>query len=337
ENYQRYVKNSLPPTTARIQHRPVTVRNSPLAALRYTFIGMPGEMPLSLRLALLEDPDPAWYARLADAYGPNWWMQRSPYTFRLLQEYDRKLPAHLTLRPASGNGAMRLDGRQTPAQVDAQPGEVVHLTNFRVKSANPQTGKFSLVGTAQDGPPPLRVSYFGDVLPGRIVGRVESTRQSFLSGQVAGFDLLGLPDPLAKLPEVLGRTVAGTRSIIHGDLNLENILIGPGETLWLIDFAETREGHPLFDFAHLYVEVIGHVLSQQVDSPQDFLRGLEEGYPLLDALERAAGRYLFDLNTPEEFTLAAFVSCLGAQKYRNLDDKARHLLYLTAAFLSQGL
>jgi hypothetical protein len=335
-NYQRYVKNTLPPTTARIQQQPVTIRNSHLAALRYTFIGMPGETPLSLRLALLQNPDPAWFTRLADAFGPNWWMQRTPYTFRLPQEYDRKLPAHFTLRPTRGNGKL-VDGRDNSTQLDISPGDLVQLTNFSVKSVNPQQRKFSLVGKAKDGQAPLRVSYFGNHLPSKLIGKVEVTRQSFFEQVVDGFDLFGLPDPLAKLSTVLDETVQGTRAVIHGDLNLENILIGPGDTLWLIDFSETREGHTLFDFAHLYVEVVAHTLSQQVENPEAYLCGLERGFPLLDTLSEVAGRYLFNQQDISEFNLVAYVSCLGALKYRNLDAESRHLLYLTAAHLSQNL
>lgn len=335
-NYQRYVKNTLPPTTARIQQQPVTAKNSPLAALRYTFVGMPGESPLSLRLALLENPDPAWFTRLADAYGPNWWMQHGPYTFRVQQEYDRKLPAHLALRPGKG-AAKTLDGRQNPASLDAAPGDILHLTHFRLKSVNPRLGKFSLVGEAKDGHAPIRVSYYGPELPAKITGVVDYTRQTFLKERTAGFDRLGLPDPLDRLSEVMGATMTSTRSVIHGDLNLENILVGPGSTLWLIDFAETREGHTLFDIAHLYVEVVAHILSQQAETPQAYVEGLKYGYPLLDVLADLARRYSFFNEEDLELTLAAFISCLGAQKYRNLDEKARYYLYLTAAYLAANI
>ena len=55
------------------------------------------EMPASLRESLLTNPNPALLEKLFDTFGPNWWMQRRPYTFRLAQEYDRMLPAHCVL------------------------------------------------------------------------------------------------------------------------------------------------------------------------------------------------------------------------------------------------
>ncbi len=124
----------------------------------------------------------------------------------------------------------------------------------------------------------------------------------------------------------------GSQSTIHGDLNLENILVGPGGLLWLIDFAQTRPGHPMSDFAHLRAEIIAHILAEQVSSPQAYLDGLRrDTYPLLTELDSLACQYLYDPTHPREYQLSVYLSCLGALKYVNLTDKARHFLYLSAA------
>jgi hypothetical protein len=135
DNYKLYVEHTLPPVTARIQDRPVVVdgrskapgttgengrlrvRLAELAALRYTFIGEPGQRPISLRQSLLEEPEPALLEKLFRTFGPNWWMQRRPYTFRLLQEYDCKLPSHYIIEPADGKG-QPFDGQGSPADYD---------------------------------------------------------------------------------------------------------------------------------------------------------------------------------------------------------------------------
>ena len=70
-HYQTFVKDTLPPVTARIQQPPVRLRHGRLAALRYTFIGQSGQPPTSLRQALLADPDPAYLQRLFETFGPN--------------------------------------------------------------------------------------------------------------------------------------------------------------------------------------------------------------------------------------------------------------------------
>jgi aminoglycoside phosphotransferase (APT) family kinase protein len=166
---------------------------------------------------------------------------------------------------------------------------------------------------------------------------VTATRAALLRDAVAGFDLHGLPEPLARLPALLNESVAGTQSTIHGDLNLENILVGPGGFVWLIDFAQTRDGHPLYDFAHLEAEVIAHVVAAEM-SPADYV-GVLSGAPhaLLSTLHQIAARCLFNPAQPREYDLALYAACLGALKFPNLDRHQRHLLYLTAAHLSQSL
>ena len=91
----------------------------------------------------------------------------------------------------------------------------------------------------------------------------------------------------AACPPRWEKTITGTRSVIHGDLNLENVLVGPGSLVWLIDFAQTREGHPLFDFAHLESELIAHVLAVRAGSPRAYLDLWQRGSdPLLNCAAR---------------------------------------------------
>ncbi|RMF48581.1 MAG: hypothetical protein D6755_03630, partial [Anaerolineae bacterium] len=101
-SYEAFVRHTLPPVTARIQSAPVRAPESDLAALQYTFIGLNNRPPASLREALERNPDPALVSKLFEIFGPNWWMQRTPWTFRWEQEYDRLLPPHAVLQPDSG-------------------------------------------------------------------------------------------------------------------------------------------------------------------------------------------------------------------------------------------
>jgi hypothetical protein len=143
---------------------------------------------------------------------------------------------------------------------------------------------------------------------------------------------------------LLGETTHASQSIIHGDLNLENILVGPGGMLWLIDFAQTREGHTLFDFAHLEAEIIGQIIATKVENPQDYLailRGTalpqhQELAALLEALHEITNRCLFNPSQPREYRIALTLTCLGALKFNNLSPFAKHLLYLTAAEFIQN-
>ncbi|MEP7359410.1 MAG: hypothetical protein ABI847_19320, partial [Anaerolineales bacterium] len=173
-NFETFVKDTLPPVTARIQTIPVITRgprsDTPFAqraALRYTFIGEPGQSPMSLRQALLAQPDPALLDKLFATFGPNWWMQRRPYTFQLAAEYDRLLPTHFVLQPEPGasRGAHLLDGRTPPSAAQLQIGDLVRLSNWRAVELRPDGQSLALVGEAAPGQPPLRAHWLGASLP----------------------------------------------------------------------------------------------------------------------------------------------------------------------------
>jgi len=331
ENYERFVKDRLPPVTARIQRPPVWLRGGKLACLQYTFICEPGQPPLSLRQALLRKPDPAYLYQLMDTFGPNWWMQRQAYTFRLEQEYDRLLPPHFVVEPAPGEpvqGTLADGGQPAP-----EAGQIFRLGSFRERELRPDRQSWSLSGEGQDGKPRLRVRWLSAQAPAPgMPVRIRARRMDLLRGWTESFELYGLPDPLERLETWLAMTIQGTHSTIHGDLNLENILVGPGELVWLIDFAQTREGHPLLDFAHLGAEIIAHILSESCGSPEACLDRMVHGEELLEALEEIAGRCLFDPARKDEYQLSLALACLGALKFSNLTPLAKHCLYLAAAY-----
>jgi hypothetical protein len=344
ENFEQFVKDTLPPITARIQEPPVAVARSTddKAVLRYTFIGEPGKLPVSLREALLTNPDPAPIHRLFDTFGPNWWMQRKPHTFRLSEEYDRLLPAHYVIERVTNVRAPEgtLDGASAPDNARFDYGDLVQLRNFSEVELRADGSGYALTGKPAPGQPALRARFLSPVTGGSpaepMIGRVIGTRASLMKGFVAGMDLFGLPDPLQKLPTVLGDSVHGTQSTIHGDLNLENVLIGLGGIVWLIDFALTRDGHPLMDFAHLEADVIAHVIAPRLGHPRDAVR-LGEVAPQFDALRAGlrsvALRCLLNPSQPREYDLALFMACVGALKYNNLNAHQKHVLYLSAAQL----
>lgn len=355
-NYQRFVKDSLPPITARVQDELVfgQSESGEIAALRYTFIAEPGKRPISLGEALRQAPDPALLTKLFETFGPQWWLQRRAHTFRWAQEYDRLLPAHYVLEPLPRDRIHRLKDvtllkeSTAPAALNLKVDAVVSVVERFAQTEPRQDGRsLTLVGRAQPGQPPLRLRWQSPEPP---LGhaRVIATRETLLREWVAGLDLFGLPDPLLRLPEWLTATVVGSQSIIHGDLNLENVLVGPGGFVWLIDFAQTGLGHPLLDFAHLEAEIIAHIIAPQLAGPEDYLalwatattRPLEPQANLqsiLATLHQLASRCLADATRPSEYQHALALACLGALKYPRLDRRAKHLLYLTAAYIAHDL
>jgi Ser/Thr protein kinase RdoA (MazF antagonist) len=148
--------------------------------------------------------------------------------------------------------------------------------------------------------------------------------------------------------------------VIHGDLNLENILVGPGDLVWLIDFASTREGHTLYDFARLEVElttqVVAEILSHRGSWMEAFLIVLDglhrnvdaldgplgEIYLLLSAVRRIARRCLYDPADSKEFYRTLLLAYLGCLKFANLDQlswapMSKALAFLAAAYLMDSV
>ena len=358
-NYEAFVKRTLPPVTARIQAAPVTIKNGEKAALQYTFIGHPGTRPVSLRQALMDNPNPRLLNQVFETFGPNWWMQRTPWAFRMAQEYDRLLPPHWILEPETGKGKI-LDGRKPFNAFDIRIGDLVSPQYFRHAPGSGHQGYLTLSSQPTLGQPNLRLRWLREDFPRGAVGRVKASRLDILRAYTGGFDLLGLPNPLDRLPVMLDESLHGTRSIIHGDLNLENVLIGPGGMVWMIDFATTREGHPLMDFAHLEAEVIAHLIAPQVRNAnvyvamlamqgvgeksqvesigvQDQQSTIPKLQSLLSTIHEIAFKCLANPSQPREYWLALYMSCLGALKYRNLDENQKYFIYLTAAYLAQDL
>ncbi len=344
--YETFVRHTLPPMTGRILSPPVSAPGSDLAALQYTFIGLAGQPPVSLRQALEDNPDPALVGKLFETFGPNWWMQRTPWTFRWEQEYDRLLPPHAVLQPDAGEG---LPARRE----NLSPGARLVVRDFEAEPGG--GGAYStLVLPPEEGHAPLRLRWPSPEVPRRPVGRVAALREEVLRSLVAEMPLFGLPDPLDGLEALLEESVVGSSSVIHGDLNLENVLLGPGGLVWLIDFAATREGHPLLDFAHLEEEMLAHLLAPRL--PEAALvpvflsacglgAGAQEGVslpeeaaallPVFREVHRVAYACLANPLRPQEYHTALKLACLGALKYRNLEAHQRHCLYLAAAVVHE--
>ncbi len=70
-----------------------------------------------------------------------------------------------------------------------------------------------------------------------------------------------LPNPLAALPDLLAQPIPHRVATIHGDLNLENVLVDPdARTVRLIDFSLSREDHVLHDLLRLETGLVTRVL-----------------------------------------------------------------------------
>ncbi len=324
--YDLYVKGTLPAATARLVDAPIVPDNSPEGGLKYTFVSpLEDSEPVSLR-ELAHQRGPQSVSDLIrvmfDVFGPAWWLQRQPYRFGVWREYEHVLPPALVLEalPDAHLGATGhvLTPLGSWSRTDVVlPGEVVALNGFVVQKVDRERDVVHLAAGAQpeainrSGKVEMRglgvtaTSFFRGELVDQLVGRVISTRDDLLLRTLQDlepdFDLLGsvipsehdrlpdLPNPLRKITDLLDRQVSGYLSTIHGDLHLGNILVGPHGSPWLIDFAWTREGHTLFDWALLeaswLVEIVAHL------APPGW-EGMWGVIALLDGINRGDDRVL---------------------------------------------
>lgn len=292
--YEAHVKNSLPPLTARLEDKPVTVETSDFAALRYTFVADANGISRDLREAAASfDNLGRWIeTTLYPYFGKTWWMQRYAYRFQVWMEYDWLLPPVLVLEymneaTAPPDALVIADPIQRSALRDLDYGTPVIIDSFSVNRIYRDQNAIQL--TVGKGSEATRRAYkimvrginlsefafFRGEVVERLAGRVYDTRAALLAAQVQalapdfdpgadtipGFDAdHRLPNPLKRLDAALDEYYNGSLSKIHGDLHLGNILVGANQHPFLIDFAQTRSGHTLFDWAMLELSILNDLV-----------------------------------------------------------------------------
>lgn len=224
-------------------------------------------------------------------------------TFRYRASYGPVLPVDLELVPIGpvdySPPRIVIDAQESGV-APLRPGDVVYLNNFWVEETkHDQDGKrCTLTLSVQkprgiDAEPArlwrIRLHYWltgrdgCPLAPGQPLGPtyavVKETRATLLRryaqeaiGLGVNLDLPSLsvpgrdapvPNPLFKVDEALNKPFAATFAVIHGDLNLENILVMINEKdLRLIDFGQTRRDHVLHDFLRLEANIITRILPE---------------------------------------------------------------------------
>jgi hypothetical protein len=174
-----------------------------------------------------------------------------------------------------------------------------------------------------------------------------------------------LPNPLLTYQNLLQNFLTVNISTIHGDLNLENILVDP-ETreVSLIDFATVRQGHVLHDLLRLETEVLISLLPailvesklplqavfsfyyqlHQATLPADPLASLKLPHPalakpfeMLRVIRAMAQKCLFDPDDWREYYQGLILYLLGALKFSRLDELPTAPLPKQVAFWGAAL
>jgi hypothetical protein len=387
QRYDSNVKASLPPFSARLVDRPTAPETSDFAGIKYTFVGSNDTASKDLRFVAssLGSPKLADWLRneLYPLFGKTWWHQRRPYRFQVWREYDGILPPILTLEI--------VDEKQIPAnaQVLKMPikrsrlkqleyGDVVVIENFTVSRVYRDQGAIQLsTGHGSDAATAYKIEvrgidlnkdayYRGEVVE-RIAGKVYKTRSEYLVHAVRAlepeFDLAAeaivtglespakLPNPLLLYEELLDRYLNGSLSKIHGDLHLGNIILGPNENPSLVDFAQTRDGHTLFDWITLEVSLLSDIvmtttgnswadvrtvlqyivaLNDNAPLPQSDQK-LSDAFSAIVAVREIARECLADPDDWAEYFVGLALCSLRAVTWENMSIGARRLMFLHSA------
>ena len=385
QRYEHYVRGTLPPLTARLEDRPVAPDTSDLAALKYTFLtaddGQPSDMRALVKKWTGEKLGRWLHQHLYREFGDNWWKQTRPFRFNVWQEYDWLLPPILTLqltsheKPPEGTHVLRVPVKRSKIN-ELEYGDHVVVENFTVYRVEHDKQSIRLgisQGSNTTSAYQIEVRgidfekstfYRGEVVE-RIIGQVWQTRDEQLmmallalepdfeigTERISVNNIL-LPNPVKSYQELLDIPVEGLMSTIHGDLHLGNILIGPSESALLIDFARTRDGHTLFDWANLEVSILSEVIAPLGDddswaSARNLLKYLtalniddrrliappdmENALQAVIALRQIAERSLRRDAKWQEYYISLALTCLRAMTWETMAIGSRRLMYLMSA------
>ncbi len=337
---------------------------------------------------------------LARELGQSWYGQATPLRCFFAAEYGPHLVEHvrLSLRPGSSDG-LWLDGQSPPhsndyerIEIEAIPRdyktvpsrtlrvvegmEVKRLKAGQIKLQDPEGQGIVVRVEFAPGRMPLqgleigsRVGVRGEVVYNRRERLEEIVGQIFPSlSPLTGSEIINLPgvagmypNPLRLYPVVLGKTLEGRQSYVHGDLHLRNVLVDEGGKGWLIDFARVERRHNLFDFIKLetyvrlmalgskdlpfslaeYVQFEGALAAAtqgNTSASCPDVSPLRLAYDVILAIRHLARNYMEGNRFLVEYFPALFLYSLAMMKYyRDDQPQSTRLIFVTATVLADSL
>ncbi len=393
--YQSYILNYLP-EAAEVIGKPVLLSTIGWGGLRYKLVGWGQIEIMSLyeycqRSDVTAEDIQQVSERLFDIMHALWGHHQTTAEFFVKQSYDRLLPVNLLLkhtetpansRPHSINPNIRL--RQP-----LKPGDWVQLSGFVVAKVDminqtitltpPETvtAKPYYVRVKSDQIHTMTLRSVGEMID-PLDGQVMETRDSRLQAEMmrafpsevrsdkttVNIQDEVLPNPVPQLDDLLNSTRSVRQGTVHGDFNLENILVDPQtRTVRVIDFAEAREDHILHDCLRLETEVITKItadifyrnptlsipktllnffwalhqitfLGNTIEADKLYPEVLHKPFTLLRLIRQRVRGYLFNFNDCTEYYQTLTIYLLGALKFRNLDHMPQSPIPKQVAFWS---
>lgn len=375
--YQDYICDRLP-GAAEIRSKPVLLSadEGGVGGLCYYLVGSGIFGIESLNTYCRRaDPQDIWHVlekRLFKRMGLLWRFSDACPHFNFGSSYDHLLPVNLVVEPGQlPPGVSPYLLRPSPDFTQYAPPDqgAVRLEGFVVTEIDPAQHAITL-----NAPFPM-ASYrvrlqpventllyqAGDTLD-VVEGTVTATRLDLLQAQIQqalGYvgscelpitldsgNRVHLPDPLAALPDILAGSHHVRVACLHGDMNLENILVDPdARDVHLIDFTLARRDHVLHDLLRLETGIVTWLLPdmltqaglpaeticrlyEQLHSAADRLADpafLSRRFPykpalMLAAVRKMARECLHDAEDWREYYQGLTLYLFGALKFKNLDS-----------------
>ena len=392
EAYRTYIRDKLS-GVAEIRSEPTLTPDGDFGGLRYHLVGS-GIFEVESLLGFLRraSTKDVWHVlekRLFARLDPLWRFSTPRPDFSLQASYDRLLPVNLLLSPATPppGASVHLLKPDTAGSLSIERGSYVRVEGFLVEEVNYPNQAITLnLPPLSNGLPAsyrLRIRHIEPMLPyheGDAVGCLESlvtaTRYDLLQEQVTrmlGKDIatahtlgipgepkITLPNPLTALPTILSEPQNVRIAGIHGDLNVENILVDTdARDVSLIDFCMARRDHVLHDLLRLETGVVTRFLPQvlveaglpaeticdlyeqvhhavrrpgHLSAPQTLHSVLRKPFVILVSIREAARECLYDLDDWKEYYQGLTLYLLGALKFKNLDEAPQAPLPKQVAF-----
>ncbi len=398
EAFHRYVKNQHWPSVADLYGEPARLHEYDIAAICYPLVGGGIFNISSLREYSLNDqttPDDLTFVlneRLFSIVRNRLRFVEVEHRIPLSRSYDAVLPVNLRieyrawatseqLTPLSPDTAFRvvqlgeevqvsdfivreIDTRNHHLTLDLPPNHISVAYRIRITKV-PQVQSFS-VGS--------KIEPMVGVIIATRTGRLHQELQAVMPADFSPTDehilltdRVTVTNPLPALPNILSSPRSLRVMTIHGDFNLENIMIDwQVRDIRLIDFAEARRDHVLHDFLRLETEIITKLLpehlskidattniaglvysffhrlhyatfqfppTKRIESPHP---DLVKPFTMLTCVRRTARQYaLFRAEEYDEYYACLTIYLVAALKFKNLDSLlyAKRIAFWSAAIV----
>ena len=375
-SYTSIIQRCLPGETG-IDGQPVFTDDHKYGLLWYPLAGHGAYEVISLldflRHAGLENIQQVLLPRLFRNLNTLWRSSRITHQeFSLSSAYDAFLPPHLTIEvdtTLTPKNPYTLHPEQSFDEKSLKVGGWVKVSGFELVET--KYDENILVLNPEEDKKPLKLHAFikqnsdleqltqGEKLSKPLIGKIINTRKEMIQEQIkAAFgntsDISSAtiflpnqkeyPNPLFAWETILNQSFDVYEGPIHGDLNLNNVLIDQdSKSVHLIDFAHSRHGYILQDFYHLEMSLLGTLLTETLWQNQlnsswvcqfyeglhqtvtagtgvDLPKAFERPFIIFQAIREEARHHLFEPDNWSEYYNGLFIHFLGSLKFSNFGD-----------------